>query len=67
MAKYIRTQPPIHFIRPENFFQVFEPLLTNSFIWHYGHVRPIYLEEITKIEPVLIYSSQFWYILVALW
>jgi len=65
MAKYIRTQPPIHFIRPQNFSS---SLLTtpHSFILLEGHFRPIYLEEITKIEPVLIYSSQFWYILVAL-
>ena len=34
----------------------------NSFIWLEGHFRPLYLKEITKIEPVLIYSSQFWYI-----
>ena len=27
-----------------------------------GHFRPIYLEEIMKIGPVLIYSSQFCYI-----
>jgi len=30
-------------------------------IWLQGHFRPIYLEEITKMEAVLIYSSQFWY------
>ena len=38
----------------------------NSFIWLEGHLRPIYFEEVTKIEPVLIYSGQFWYILMAL-
>jgi len=39
----------------------------NPFIWLEGHFRPIFLEGITKIEPVLIHSSQFWYISMALW
>jgi len=66
MAKYIRTQPPIHLIRPKKFFSSLSTT-PNSFIWHKGHFRPIYLEEITKLEPVLIYSSQFWYISMAVW
>jgi len=52
-----RMLPPIHFIRPKKICSsLFNT--TNSFIWLEGHFRPIYL---TKIEPVLIYSSQFWY------
>jgi len=58
VAKYIRTQPPIHFIRPKN-FSLSLVTTPNSFIWLEDHFRPIYLQEITKIEPVLIYSSQF--------
>jgi len=38
----------------------------NSFIWLERHFRPIYFEEITKIELGLLYSRQFWYILMAL-
>jgi len=54
------------FYPPQKFFSSL--LITpDSFIWHYGHFRPIFLEGLTKIEPVLIFSSQFWYILVALW
>ena len=48
--------------------QIFSSFLNtpNSFIWVEGHFRPIYLEEITKIEPVLKYSSQFRYISMVL-
>jgi len=52
MAKYVRAQPPIHFIHPKKFVRVLST--PNSFISLEGHFRSIYLEEITKIEPILI-------------
>jgi len=54
------------FYRPQ---KIFSSLLNtpHSFIWLEGHLRPIYLKQMTKIEPVLIYLSQFWYISVTLW
>ena len=46
------------YLPPTNFSSLLNT--PNSFIWLEGHLKPIYLEEITKIEPFLIHSSQFW-------